>query len=324
MLLLDSPPAGVAGADQLNSLFTASEFTAKDPLDVDALARKADVLIEAMSWIRRFRGQLMVLKLGGSALEDPAIVRSLLIDITFLETVGIRPVVIHGGGKAINAAMARSGLQPRWVKGRRYTDQQTLDIVSDVLAYEICKGLVDQINLAGGKAAAVSYLTRNVLQAEPLVLNDDHGSGLDLGFVGRVVAVDADYLIDLTKRGIIPILPSIGVDSAGQRYNVNADTAAAAVARSLGVEKMVFLSDVPGIYLDRTRPETLVSQLSAERCRELIADGTIAGGMVPKIEAALDALNAGARKVHIIDGRLPHSILLEIFSDRGIGTEIVA
>ncbi|MBI3861880.1 MAG: acetylglutamate kinase [Planctomycetia bacterium] len=289
----------------------------------DDAIRKADVLIEALAWIRRFRGRLIVIKLGGSALEDPQTVGHLLQDLIFMETVGLKLVVIHGGGKAINAAMKKSQLVPRFVQGRRYTDVETLDIVTRVLAGEICSDLVERIRERGGQAVGFNYLTQNVLTAKKLVLKGEQGESLDLGYVGEVVDVNRDVLLTACRSGAIPVIPSIALDETGQKYNVNADTAAAAVARILDAEKLIFLSDVSGIYLDRTRPETLVSNLSERRCRELIADGTIESGMVPKVEAALDALSAGVKKVHIVDGRMPHSLLVEIFSDKGVGTEIV-
>jgi acetylglutamate kinase len=290
----------------------------------DAIAiQKADVLIEAMSWIRRFRQKLVVIKLGGSALEDPGTVRRLLTDVVFMATVGVRPILIHGGGKAITKAMQESGLEARFVKGRRYTDEATLDIVARVLTQDICADLVRQINQEGGEAVGLHYRSQNCLFAEKLLLPSTDGAPIDLGYVGEVVDIDRQLLLDAVNHGRIPVLPSVGVDRSGQRYNVNADTAAAAVARILDAEKLIFLSDVSGIYLDRHEPETLVSHLEVKRCRELIADGTIDSGMVPKVDAALDALSSGVRKVHIVDGRMPHSLLLEIFSDHGIGTEIV-
>ena len=284
---------------------------------------KADVLIEALDWILRFRKRLVVIKLGGSALEDPVTVKHLLTDVIFMETVGLKLVLIHGGGKAINAAMKKSQLEPRFVQGRRYTDLATLDIVARVLAGEICGDLVRQINERGGQAAGFSYLTKNVLTAKKLLLHGDQGEPLDLGYVGEVTGVDRALLIETCRSGSIPVIPSVALDEQGQKYNVNADTAAAAVARILDAEKLIFLSDVPGIYLDRTKPESLVSHLTEGQCRALIADGTIDSGMVPKVEAALDALKAGVKKVHIVDGRMPHSLLVEIFSDKGVGTEIV-
>ena len=265
----------------------------------------------------------MVIKLGGSALEDPLTVRNLLIDVVFMETVGVRPILIHGGGKAITAAMKKSGLEARFVNGRRYTDEQTLDIVARVLAGEISVDLVNQINGLGGHAVGFSYLTRNCLFGEKLQMPDENGQPVDLGFVGQVVGIDSALLEETCRNGSIPVLPSIAVDQHNQRFNVNADTAAAAVARIMRAEKLIFLSDVPGICLNRNEPDTLLSRLDVSRCRELIADGTIDSGMVPKVDAALEAIVAGVQKVHIVDGRQPHSLLLEIYSDRGIGTEIV-
>jgi acetylglutamate kinase len=290
---------------------------------VDDAIRKAGVLIEALNWIRRFRDLLVVIKLGGSAMEDPVVVGNLLTDVIFMETVGMRPVLIHGGGKAISAAMKRSGLEPRFVHGRRYTDEKTLDIVTRVLAGEICADLVAQIKARGGDAIGFSYLTQNVLYGEKLKLVDESGASVDLGFVGQVTSIDRDRLLAACSSGKIPVIPSVAVDETGQRYNVNADTAAAAVARSLSAEKLIFVSDIPGILLDKKDPGSLISHIALGRCRELIADGTIDAGMVPKVEAALDALVAGVKKVHIVDGRVPHSLLLEIYSDTGVGTEIV-
>lgn len=290
---------------------------------MDDAIRKADVLIEAMSWIRRFRDRFVVIKLGGSTLEDPQTVSSFLADVLFMETVGMRPVVIHGGGKAINAAMKKAGIEPTWVQGRRYTDAHTLDIVARVLAGEICEDLARQINEHGGKAVPMSYLSHNVLVGEKLMLPGEDGKPVDLGYVGHVVEVDCDYIRETCIADGIPIIPSVAVGRDGQKYNVNADTAAAEVARILDAEKLVFVSDIPGILKDKRDPKSLMSHLTHGRCMELIADGTIDSGMVPKVEAALDALKAGVRKVHIVDGRVPHSLLLEIYSDTGVGTEIV-
>lgn len=290
---------------------------------MDEAIRKAGVLIEALGWIRRFRERFVVIKLGGSALEDPPSVKSFLTDVIFMETVGMWPVLVHGGGKAISRAMAESGIEPRFVHGRRYTDDATLDIVARVLAGEICGEIVDEIRRQGGNAQGISYLTENCLFGEKLTLTDDDGQPIDLGRVGQVVRVDGELLERTCRTGTIPVLPSVALDSGGGKLNVNADTAAAAVARLLGAEKLVFVSDVPGIFLDQDDPNTLLSHITAQRCRELIADGTIAAGMVPKVDAALEALAIGVKKVHIVDGRMPHSTLLEIYSDTGIGTEIV-
>ncbi|MCA9018882.1 MAG: acetylglutamate kinase [Planctomycetaceae bacterium] len=285
--------------------------------------RKAAVLIEALSWIRRFRGRYVVIKLGGSALEEEAAVKSFLTDVIFMRTVGMHPILVHGGGKTISQAMNSAGIEPRFVNGRRFTDEQTLEIATDVLANQISASLVKEIESKGAKAEALHFGTRNCLRGEQLTLQAEDGSAVDLGHVGCVTDVDQDLLAEVCQSDAIPVIPSVALDATGQKLNVNADTAAAALARILKAEKLVFLSDVPGIFLDRHDPETLVSHLETQRCRALIADGTIDAGMVPKVDAALEALASGVGKVHIVDARLPHSILLEIYSDKGIGTEIV-
>lgn len=290
---------------------------------MDDAIRKADVLVEALSWIRQFRDRYVVIKLGGSALEDPESVRACLTDVVFMETVGMRPILIHGGGKAINRAMQQAGIEPRFVAGRRYTDAATLEIVSRVLAEDICESLVDEIQALGGRAVGLSFRTQNVLIGEKLMLDGSEGEPVDLGRVGRVVDIQRDLLMATCRSDAVPVLPCIAVDRDGGLLNVNADTAAAAVARLLGAEKLVFLSDVEGIYLDRNDRNSLQRHLTMQRCRELIADGTIDTGMIPKVEASMEALEAGVRKVHLVDARFPHSLLLEIYSDEGIGTEIV-
>ncbi|RLS43322.1 MAG: acetylglutamate kinase [Planctomycetota bacterium] len=290
---------------------------------MDEAIRKAQVLVEALNWIREFQGRYVVIKLGGSALEETEAVRRCLIDVLFMQAVGMRPILVHGGGKAINKGMETAGIQPKWVNGRRYTDDATLDIVSRVLAEEICEGLVDEIRSLGGRAVPMSFRTQNVLIGERLTMKGEQGEEIDLGRVGHVTDINRELLAATCRAGAVPIIPSVALDVAGGRLNVNADTAAAAVARLLRAEKLVFISDVPGIFLDKNDPKTLQSNLNIPRVRELIASGVIAGGMVPKVEAALEALEAGVRKIHIVDARIPHSLLLEIYSDTGIGTEIV-
>ena len=285
--------------------------------------RKARVLIEAMSWIQRFRGRYVVVKLGGSTLDDQTAVDRLLIDVVFMATVGMKPVIVHGGGKAISAAMAAAGIEPRFVAGRRYTDNKTLQIASRVLIEEICQSIVDRISRNGARSTGLHFGTENVLTAEQLTLCDDQGEAVDLGHVGSVTSVDVDVLSRVCSTGTIPVIPCIALSEHGHRLNVNADTAAAAVARALGAEKLIFLSDIPGILTDVKNPLSRLSHVTGSQVRSLIADGVIAGGMVPKVEAALDALVAGVRKVHIVDAAMPHSVLLEIYSDTGVGTEIV-
>jgi acetylglutamate kinase len=290
---------------------------------LDEAIHKADVLVEALGWIRQFRGRYVVIKLGGSALEESAAVRSVLTDVIFLSAVGMKPILVHGGGKSITQAMNVAGIEPKFVNGRRYTDERTLEIVSNILAGEICGSLVQEIKRQNEEAVGLSYLGRNCLIGKKLSLNGDGGHTVDLGRVGEVVDIDRRPIEEALAAGAIPVIPSIALDSAGQKLNVNADTAAAAVARLLGAEKLVFLSDVPGIFRDRHDPSTLISHLSASLCRSLIVEGVIDSGMVPKVEAALEALQSGVRKVHIVDAAMPHAVLLEFYSDSGVGTEIV-
>ncbi|MCA9084802.1 MAG: acetylglutamate kinase [Planctomycetaceae bacterium] len=286
--------------------------------------RKASVLIEALGWIQRFRNRYVVVKLGGSTLDQPEAVSSLLTDVVFMATVGMRPVIVHGGGKAISAAMNQAGIEPKFVEGRRYTDPATLEIASRVLINEISAGLVDMLRDKGATATALHFQSENALIAEKLTLRGSDGQDVDLGHVGHVTSIDRDLLVRVCSTGTIPVIPSIALDRQGHRLNVNADTAAAAVARDLNVEKLVFLSDIPGILTDIKDPASRLSHVTVQQVRNLITNGTIAGGMVPKVEAALDALDAGVHKVHIVDAAMPHSVLLEIYSDTGVGTEIVA
>lgn len=294
---------------------------------MDDAIRKAETLIEALGWIRRFRGKYVVIKLGGSALEQTEAVRSLLTDVIFMETVGMKPILIHGGGQAITTAMAEAGLEPRWVQGRRYTDEATMEIVARTLTDEICAGLAAEITQQGGLAAPLHFGTMPgatpVLTGERLRLPGEPGDCLDLGLVGQVTGLDIGPIEAAFAEQAIPILPSVALDESGNKLNVNADTAAAAVARLLQAEKLVFLSDVPGLFLDTNDPTSLLPHVSASRCQSLLAEGVITAGMIPKIEASLEALEAGVGKVHLVDGRMPHSVLLEIYSDKGVGTEIV-
>jgi acetylglutamate kinase len=239
-----------------------------------------------------------------------------------METVGMRPVLVHGGGKPIDRAMAQAGLKPRKVLGRRYTDDETLGIVVRVLLREINAGIEAQIRQLGGRAVGQHLGSFQYLAGERLTLPGPGGEPLDLGRVGRVTCVDTALIQDFCAAGVVPVIAPLVVDEAGGWLNVNADTAAAAVAAQLRAEKLVLLTDTPGILLDRKDPSSLQSSLDPRRCGELIERGVIDEGMIPKVEACLDSLRAGVRKTHIIDGRLRHSLLLEIYTDRGVGTEI--
>ena len=284
---------------------------------------KADTLIEAMGWIRRFRGKTTVIKLGGSLMGNSDALRHTLLDIIFMESVGMRPVVVHGGGPSINKAMEAAKIEPVWVKGRRLTDARTLEIVENVLAYELNEQLTQEIERFGGRAMNLNFRTTNVLFGENLLLEEAGSEPIDLGFVGQVTRVDRPTIESLTYTEQIPIIPSMCIDANGQKYNVNADTAAMAVAEALGAEKLIFISDVNGVRRDKADPESVIHSMTAAEARQLIADGVIVGGMIPKVEACLSTLDRGVGKVHIIDGQLRHSLLLEIYTTAGVGTEIV-
>jgi len=285
--------------------------------------QKADVLIEALTWIRQFRGKITVIKLGGSVMDDEAAMIHLLLDIVFMETVGMRPVVVHGGGAAISRAMADAGIEPRFIQGRRYTDDATLQIVERVLAGEINEQLARRINELGGQAQPLNFRRGNVLFGRRIRLPGGNGEPIDLGHVGEVTRVECDPIRRLCREGVVPVIPSMCITDEGEKLNVNADTVATAVARALKAEKLVFLSDVNGVRRDKDDPDSLLHSLTAERARRLIDDGSINAGMIPKVEACLVTLEQGVHKVHIIDGRLRHSLLLEVYTSKGVGTEIV-
>lgn len=290
---------------------------------MEAAIAKADTLIEALGWIRQFRDKITVIKLGGSVMEDDIALRHVLLDIVFMETVGMRPVVVHGAGAAISRAMEAAGLEARFVQGRRFTDAATLRVVEQVLAVDTNEWLTREIEALGGRARSLNFRTTNVLFGEPLRLSDQDGEPLDLGFVGTVTRVERSVIENLCAADQVPVIPSMCLDARGQKLNVNADTAATAVAQSLGAEKLVYLSDVNGVRRDKHDPDSLIHSLNAREARELIRNRSIDAGMIPKVEACLETLERGVHKVHIIDGRLRHSLLLEIYTTTGVGTQIV-
>jgi acetylglutamate kinase len=290
---------------------------------MDDVIRKAEALVEALGYIRTFRDRLTVIKLGGSAMEDPDALRATLRSVVFLETVGLRPVLVHGGGKPIDRAMASAGLVPKKVQGRRYTDDATLGIVVDVLTNDINAGIVRQIRELGGRAVGLHTNTLQALHGERLALPHPGGEPIDLGRVGQVTRIDCGLICDFAMAGVVPVIPSLAYDAAGGWLNVNADTAACAVAAELKAAKLVMLTDTPGILRNPKDPASLVTRLDAAECRRLVESGAIDGGMLPKVEACFAALRAGVGQVHVIDGRLRYSLLLEIFTDTGVGTEMV-
>jgi acetylglutamate kinase len=283
---------------------------------------KAHTLVEALEYIQRFREKIIVVKVGGSVMESEQALRELLTDVVFMNTVGMRPVIVHGGGKAISEAMEHRGMEVQFVQGRRYTDQRTLTVVEHVLCNEINGRIVAAIEALGSRAMALHTLSSCVLFAEKLFLDADDGRKIDLGFVGRVTSVNTRLIELLCAADTIPVIAPLARDKTGAKLNCNADTAVGEVAASLKAEKLVVVSDTHGIRRDVDDPESIITAAGEAEIREMIASGAIAGGMLPKVEACLRALDGGVARAHIIDGRFPHSLLLEIFSEAGVGTLI--
>jgi acetylglutamate kinase len=284
---------------------------------------KAGALIEAMEYIRQFRERIVVVKLGGSVLDDTSLQKKLLTDIAFMATVGMRPIIVHGGGKAITRAMNEAGLEPVWVQGRRYTDKRTLRIAEHTLVHKINTPICETLTELGCEPMGLHSLGSCALFAETLRLAGEEGRKLDVGLVGQVTNVNGQLLRKLCADGTIPVIASVAKDKAGGKLNVNADSAAGMVAAEVVAEKLVVVSDTHGIRTDLDDPESWVSSLNEEQIKEMIDAGIITDAMFPKVEACITALDAGVSKAHIIDGRIPHSLLLEIYTNKGIGTQII-
>ncbi len=283
---------------------------------------RAEALIEALPFIQKFRGQLFVIKYGGSAMEDENVVERFLRDVVFLEAVGINPVVIHGGGKAITQRMRDAGLKPKFVNGLRVTDEQSVQIVEEVLDGVINPSIVKMLQGFGGKA--VGIYGKDVLIGKKLPpQTEGKATKIDLGFVGEVTTVKTAIIEQAIAAETVPVISPLARDASGHVLNINADIAAGTVAGQLRATKFIYLSDVPGIMRDPTEKESLIPSVTREEIEQLREDEIISGGMLPKVESALHALAQGVQKVHFIDGRTPHSLLLEIFTNTGVGTEIV-
>ncbi|MFO1197897.1 MAG: acetylglutamate kinase [Burkholderiaceae bacterium] len=282
---------------------------------------KAEILAEAMPYIRRFHGRTIVIKYGGNAMTDERLKSSFAHDVVLLKLVGMNPVVVHGGGPQIEQLLARVGKKGQFVQGMRVTDEETMDIVEMVLAGQVNKEIVELINHAGGKAVGLTGQDGGLIRARKLMLSDRDrpGESIDIGQVGEIEKIDPSVIQTLTGNGFIPVIAPIGSGGHGETYNINADLVAGKVAEVLKAEKLVLLSNIPGV-LDKDG--NLLTGLSAKRIDELFADGTISGGMLPKISSALDAARGGVHSVHIIDGRVDHCLLLEIMTDHGVGTMI--
>jgi acetylglutamate kinase len=282
-------------------------------------ALKAQVLAEALPYIRRFHGKTIVVKYGGNAMTDPALQRSFAHDVVLLKLVGMNPVVVHGGGPQIDTVLGRLGKKGEFVQGMRVTDTETMDVVEMVLGAAVNKEIVTLINQAGGKAVGLTGKDGALIRAKKLLVAGQNGEKIDIGHVGEVESIDPVVISTLEDGGFIPVVAPIGVGKGGESYNINADLVAGKLAEVLRAEKLVLLTNTPGV-LDNDGK--LLTGLTPKRIDELVANGTLSGGMLPKIGSALDAARGGVKSVHIIDGRVDHALLLEILTDEGVGTLI--
>jgi len=278
---------------------------------------KANILIEALPYIQRLWGKTVVIKYGGNAMKSDDLTLKILEDVTLLKYVGINPILVHGGGPEINAMLKRVGVESSFHNGLRITDDATMEIVQMVLAGKLNKNIAAEIGRLGGKAIGLCGKDAELIKVKkkpPLA------DGVDLGHVGDIVSINTKLLKTLCEDDYIPVISSVGTDEMGQSYNINADTAAAAVATALKAEKLIYLTDIDGVRADAEDPSSLLPVLTTDHALDLIANGTISGGMIPKVTACIDAIEKGVRRVHILNGTIPHPIILEIFTDRGIGT----
>jgi acetylglutamate kinase len=285
---------------------------------------KANVLIEAVPYIQDFRGALVVVKVGGSVQESAENLLRLLSDIAFMRTVGIKVILVHGGGKAISRAMEAAGIPPNFVQGLRVTDEASIEVVENVIKHQVNANILQLLN-KNFHVLARPLHGDWVLSVRKVIGQDAEGQPIDWGYVGDPVAVKTDAIAQMVDAGVIPVITPLGLgEEDGKLYNVNADIAAVAIAKAMRVRKLVFISDVPGLLRDINNPDSLLSTLHLSEVSTLKAEGVISGGMLPKIDSCVEAIEAGVQRVHLIDGRMPHSLLLEIFTKQGVGTEIKA
>ena len=287
-------------------------------MDYDSYIKKAEVLIEAIPYIRKFRGCIVVVKYGGSTMLNEELKKAVITDIAMLKYIGLYPIIVHGGGKEISSLLSRLGKESVFIDGLRYTDKETADVAEMVLSGHIGKALVEDLEAVGIHACSINGKDGHTL----LSGKKDDEKGRELGYVGFVKKVDPTLIDTLLDADFVPVISPVGVDEEGNTYNINADYAAAAIAGALGAQKLVFMTDVEGILRDKDDPSSLIRRLSAQEAREYIKSGVIKGGMIPKTECCLEAIEKGVKSVHVLDGRTPHSILLEVFTSDGIGTMI--
>ena len=278
---------------------------------------KAQVLIEALPYIQRFNRKIIVVKYGGSAMVDEALKRQVIEDVTLLKLVGFKPIIVHGGGKEISRWVGKVGMEPHFVNGLRVTDEETMEVAEMVLG-KVNKSLVQLVEELGVRAIGISGKDGGLLKVDKKLSN-----GEDIGLVGEVKKVNAEILYDLLEKDFLPIVCPVGMDDEYNTYNINADDAACAIARAMKAEKLAFLTDIEGVYKDPDDPKTLISELRVDEAQQLMNDGYIGGGMLPKLQNCIDAIENGVSRVHILDGRIPHCLLLEIFTNKGIGTAIL-
>ena len=286
--------------------------------DMNKYLEKAEVLIEALPYIQRFNRRIIVVKYGGSAMVDETLKKRVIQDVTLLKLVGFKPIIVHGGGKEISRWVNKVGMEPKFINGLRVTDEDTMEIVEMVLN-KVNKSLVQLVQELGVKAVGVSGKDGGMLTVEK-----KYSDGKDIGFVGEITDVNPKVLFDLLEKDFLPIVCPIGMDKDFKTYNINADDAACAIAKAVNAEKLAFLTDSEGVYKDPSDPSTLISELAIDEAHQLIEDGFIGGGMLPKLNNCIDAIDNGVSRVHIMDGRIPHCLLLEIFTNRGIGTAILS
>ena len=284
---------------------------------MDMWVHKAEILIEALPYIREFNGKKIVVKYGGSAMVDEELKKRVIEDVTLLKLVGFKPIIVHGGGKEISSMVKRLGMEPKFVNGLRVTDEETMDVAEMVLG-KVNKSLVQLVESLGVRAIGISGKDGGLLTVEK-----KYSEGEDIGYVGEITEVNGDILYDLLEKDFLPIICPIGLDKDYQTYNINADDAACAIARAMKAEKLAFLTDIEGVYKDPKDSSTLMSRIFVSEAEKLIEEGYIGGGMLPKLHNCIEAVKDGVSKVHILDGRIPHCLLLEIFTDKGIGTAIL-
>ena len=285
--------------------------------DMQQYLDKAEVLIEALPYIQRFNRKIIVVKYGGSAMVDEELKARVIQDVTLLKLVGFKPIIVHGGGKEISRWVGKVGMKPEFKNGLRVTDEATMELAEMVLG-KVNKSLVQLVESLGVRAIGISGKDGRLLSVKKKYAN-----GEDIGFVGDVTNVNADILYDLLEKDFLPIICPVGLDDDNNTYNINADDAACAIAKAMKAEKLAFLTDIEGVYKDQQDPSTLISELTVSEAHKLVGDGYIGGGMLPKINNCIEAIESGVSRVHILDGRIPHCLLLEIFTNKGIGTAIL-